>query len=170
MKKLDIGRYFPPGYNIKGNAAMVAAAAFIMIIAELAMFMSSFNEAKYNGLIWNSNHTKILDSSVKMVDFNVLLKGRAIAFWIFALVCIFWSIALYQYFKKKSSSIYIMKRLRSPWELYRRVLAAPAAMILLGLILSIIMILIMRLIYINGVPKECMPQLTAIRFWRAFTW
>lgn len=170
MKKFDISRYFPPGCNIKGNIAAVAAAAAVMVFVELGIFINSFEAAKINGLAWNTSYTKITDSSIKMADFNLLLKGKAVSFWIFALLCIFWSISLYQHFKRKSNSIYIMKRLRSPAELYRRVIAAPAAMILLGLVLSIIVILIMRLIYIKGVPKECMPQLTPIRFWRAFIW
>ena len=170
MKKPDISRYFPPGYNIKKSVGAFASLAAVMMLAELIMFSTVFQNAKQYGLVWNQSHTKITDPSVKMADFNQLLSGRALPFWILALACIFWAAALYQYFKRKSSSIYIMKRLKSSVELYRRVLAAPVAMILAGLVLSIIMILIMRLIYINGVPKECMPQLTPIDFRRAFTW
>ena len=156
MKKHDLSKYYPPGYNYEKWNSFAISALVILMFAILIAYSDRFSDA-YSELDWNRYHTEILSGRVKMQPFAEMLRGSLSLFWIFAAYCVLWGVMMRASFSQYSNSIYIMKRLESRKELIRRCAAAPAVLFAAGLLLCIVAILLMRLHYNAKVPPMCMP-------------
>ena len=156
MKKHDISRFYPPGYDYGKWNCFAILTLVALAIANLIRYGNRFGRA-YNSLNWNINHTYLIDTSIKMEHFRTIVQGSTAAFWFLLAYCVLWALAIRSYFTRYSNSIYIMKRLSSSRELTIRCIAAPLALAAAGLLLSILMILIFRVHYQASVPAGCLP-------------
>ena len=156
MKKRDLSKYYPPGYDYQRWNSYAIIALVVLAFAVLIAYSGRFSDA-YSKLDWNRYHTEILSGSIKMQPFAEMLRGSLALFWIFAAYCVLWGVMMRAYFSQYSNSIYIMKRLESRKELIRRCASAPAVLFAAGLLLSVVAILLMWLHYNARVPKMCMP-------------
>ena len=148
MKKRDLSKYYPPGFDYERWNGFAVLALVILLLAVLITYI---------GMIYKDFHHQIFDPEKKMKLFSDILAGSFSAFWIFAACCALWAVMMRAYFSMYSNSIYIMKRLESRSELVVRCIAAPAAFIIAAFVLCVIMILLMRIHYQLAVPKICMP-------------
>ena len=156
MRKRDLSKYYPPGYDYQKWNSFAVVALVILFIALLLVYTNRYNSA-WMGLNWNYNKTAIVDGSVKMPPFRELLSGSFTAFWIFAAYCVLWGVMMRAYFSQYSNSIYIMRRLQSRKELIRRCTAAPAALLAAGFVICLLLSLLLRLHYRASVPDMCIP-------------
>ncbi len=158
MKKLDISKYYPPGYDRRKWNTFAIMALVALAFAVLVSYSGRFEQA-YNMLHWNLNHTEIISGSVKMQPFAQILKGIFTAFWVFAAYCVLWGVMMRSYFTQYSNSIYIMKRLESRRELVRRCVSAPAVLLLAGFLLCLAEMLLMRANYVAKIPAMCIDPM-----------
>ena len=156
MKRLDISRFYPPGYDYGRWNGYAAMALAVCGIAQIILYSSAFSSA-YGQLDWNWDHTRIVSGKIKMAPFADVAGGCWAPLVIFALYCVLWAVLLRLYFSQYSNSIYIMRRLSSNRELAVRCLAGPAAFALCALALSLILMLFFRLYYNAVVPDMCKP-------------
>lgn len=75
---------------------------------------------------WNGR-SKVLREGARMLPFDELLGGSFILLVTAMLLSILLAWGFYAWHYQDSRSIYTMKRLPNPWELWRRVLTVPAA-------------------------------------------
>ena len=67
------------------------------------------------------------------------------------------AVMFYFYHYEGSRSIYTMKRLPNPWELWRRCLAVPLCTIVLCAVLALLLLGIYYLVYLHCTPAGCLP-------------
>ncbi len=157
MKKRDISRFYPPGYNYSDWNSYMVLVLVALAIANLVRYATRFDQAF--SLIYKDFQHQIFDPNKKMELFGDLIPGNMAAFWILLVYCVLWALSIRSYFTRYSNSIYIMKRLESRRELWIRCTAGPLALALMGLALCLLMTAIFRLHYNAAVPAECMqPQ------------
>ena len=155
MKKRDLSKYYPPGFDYERWNTFAVLALVILLLAVLITYSSKYSYAY--SLLYKDWHHMIIDESRTMQTFGSILAGTFSAFWIFTACCALWAVMMRAYFSMRSNSIYIVKRLKSSRELVVRCIAAPAAFLIAAFVLCVIMILLMRLHYQLAVPKICMP-------------
>ena len=63
----------------------------------------------------------------------------------------------YDYHKKSTKSIYLMRRLPDKWELHRRCWGRPVIHCILSLLAVAAMTLVYFLLYLTLTPWECLP-------------
>jgi hypothetical protein len=91
-------------------------------------------------------------STVSELLYLFLVASR---FSVLILLC--YAIPNYQYFRKDSKSVYLMKRVKDPMEIHRLCWSVPLMTAGAVLVVSVLLYGIFVLIYLNCVPAGCMP-------------
>ena len=163
MKKLS--DFLPPGADPKTELGKSAAFASVFLLFWSMTFLVAFSSA-YDDLFTYIGREKILLEGAVMERFSKLMEGRFAGFWPF-LLCLAVT-ALFHYLSfTRSHSIYVMKRLESPLEFYRRVFAFPLLTLAAGVLLILLLTGIYALIYRFVTPEAAYRGLT-LDFWEMF--
>lgn len=156
----------PPGTDIKQ-----ILATGILLLVQLLIFSIKFlfNYSSAVKVLYVYNHgARVLDPERTIRDFSLLTGRCFVGIWILLAVCIVMAVDNYLSFYKGSKSIYLMKRLPQPTELYRRCLAMPLLIFAAGLVLTGLLIGLYALIYIYATPPQCLPDTICFDFWHMF--
>ena len=90
-----------------------------------------------------------------------------------AILCAGLMIYNYCFFYADTKSIYVMKRIRTPWETVRRIVAVPLLLLLIAFILSIVFYWFDAWFYLRKIPKELLEgskklsEYRLIDYWRS---
>ena len=91
-------------------------------------------------------------------------------FSVFSLFCAFVVLCLtvfnYAYFYRDSKSIFLMKRIQSPFEIHKLCWTVPAIGAAAVLLLMALLYGGFCLIYFSSVPSQCLPEQTIAFLWR----
>lgn len=91
-----------------------------------------------------------------MPDFIQLTDNTFLGFGALILAMILLAAANYRYHFKGSKSIYLMRRLPCRYEMLKRCLSVPAAIILLSLLTAFLLLITYYGIYCAVTPKQCL--------------
>lgn len=158
----------PPGTELKSEL-IVCLALWAIVVGISMSFLSEYREA-YEELYWGSGSSRTLMSGARMADLDTLLAGKFIGIYVLFAGCVVLTVLHYMSFYKDSRSIYVMKRLESPFELHKRCLVLPLICLLAGILLTLFTMWIYLMIYYNFTPKECLPSEIHFIIWRSIVW
>ena len=161
MKKHRIRDFFPPGYNYD----LEIGAYSLLLFLFFAQSLSSFNLSIDNLRLWY----EIDGPAVTVQDINVYTAGELRQFVFCVETAVFLAIYKYQWFKRKTKSIYLMKRLPDRKELHVRCLAGSVAGILAAVVIAALLLAVFRFTYLNlpnRFPGIRMPEYKGINIWR----
>lgn len=119
MGKLE--RYAPPGMGIKGIRFWTIGAitvSFLFSMMFLLEYFSVLNELR-------RNMEYPVYAGVTMTPFSDLIYTPMAVFRLAPMVPLLYTVSHYLYFYQETKSIYIMKRLKSPWQMHIRCVALP---------------------------------------------
>ena len=91
-----------------------------------------------------------------MPDFVQLADNAFLGFGALILAMILLMAANYRYFVTGSKSIYLMRRLPRKYEMLKRCLSVPAAVILLALATAFLLLMTYYWIYCSVTPEQCL--------------
>ncbi len=161
MKKHRIRDFFPPGYNYE----LEIGAFTILLFLFFAHGLSGFNLAIDNLRLWY----EIEGPAIKVHDINVYTAGELRLFVTCVEFAVLLAIFKYRYFKTKTKSIYLMKRLPDRKELHVRCLAGSVVGIVAAVLIAALLLVVFRSTYLN-LPKRfpgiSMPEYRGINIWR----
>ena len=137
-KKSWTERFFPPGAPIRAEAAISYILLVVMILAGCLQFFLRVKDAKEK-IQWidqilktEGKNARLESYELARADLNYYVYGCLFIF----VILVIWSLTLvfthYASFYRNSRSIYVMKRVKSRWELHRRCLAFPFFTVVLG--------------------------------------
>lgn len=158
MKRLE--RFFPPGYNKSDrDIILISVMAVTMLLIAMIIYCNRFND--FYG-------PYCPDPLTTGACFNDCIRGMFGCFWIYVAACVIWALMLKGYFKRRSRSDYLMKRLESGAEMTKRWLLLPLAAMLAGFVICVAAVLLMRLSFNNSVDPKYLVNGQGKGFWTAF--
>ena len=154
--KLD--RLCPPGetYTRVWSAFVtIALITFGIWWAGLFSLLGEVNNYKINVAqgLYSPGYIEPKLSTINELLNLFLVSAR---FSVMLLLC--YCIPNYQYFRKDSKSVYLMKRLKNPMEIHKLCWSVPLMTAGTVLVFSALLYGIFVLIYLNYVPAGCMPE------------
>lgn len=151
--------YTPPGIAFAGQFRLFLLGLGIAVIWSLGYYFIRYFIAYENLYVYRMSK-KVLRENAVMTDFHVLLEdgvGCFTLFLVFYLVMCGLVVFYYLTYYQGSRSIYLMRRLPDRWELYRRCIVLPAAMILLGVVTQFALWMLYYGVYLTYTPEQCLP-------------
>ncbi|MBE6020546.1 MAG: hypothetical protein IJC41_07225 [Firmicutes bacterium] len=165
MRKPDLTRWTPPGFNVNAEAHFFIvglAASFLLSLT----FIPGYSSARKCLYITYQSTEKILMEGARMADFSEILGFTLYGFYILAICMLGMIIFHYIYHYKDSKSIYLMKRLPKSSELHKRCLALPITAFLICIISAFVMLLVYFGIYMTFTPEQCIAPDQWQKIWR----
>lgn len=151
MKKIDWDRYVPLGINgaeVRNNAVCGLAMGVLWSLGFLFRFADAKRDLYFTNGKWTGQPIR---------PFWEVIGNAYLLLGILALVMAAVAVMFYFYHYEGSRSIYTMKRLPNPWELWRRCLAVPLCTIVLCAVLALLLLGIYYLVYLRCTPAGCLP-------------
>ncbi len=156
MKKLEWDRLVPLGISGRKVRNWLLTAWGAGIVWSM-QFVENYLSAYKRLYTYGSNGNIVWLSGVQMKPFGELVYGSFALLDVFAMAMVPLAVGLYLYHTVNARSIYTMKRLKHPWELWRRVLAMPVWGSVLFLLTRLLLGGIFALIYCRVTPAACLP-------------
>lgn len=156
MKKLEWDRLVPLGISGRKVRNWLLAALGAGIVWSM-QFVENYLSAYKRLYAYGPNGSIVWLSGVQMKSFGELLDGSFALMDVFAMAMIPLAVGLYLYHTVNGHSIYTMKRLKSPWELWRRVLAMPVCGAGVFLLTRFLLGGIFAIIYCRVTPAAYLP-------------
>ena len=159
MKKIDMDRYRPLGRERSQYIQIgwvVLAVALLMSLEFVARLFDQLDHL-YDTHGFGAYATRTLRPGAVMVSFASLIEDRFMLvpfFWVFMGLEV-WD--CYDYHKKATKSIYLMRRLPDKWDLHRRCWGRPVIYCILSLLAVAAMTILYFLAYLAFTPWECLP-------------
>ena len=164
--KIEFSKYVPVGISHREEVQWIGTALLLAFFYSLKFFIA-YGQG-YNALFYRQNSQKIFFQDAYMPDFVVLLGHSLTGFAIIALTMLGLIAYHYAFHYQGSKSIYLMKRLPSRRELWRRCLSIPLTTMLLCLLLSILLLLIYYAFYMLITPAQCLPPAQWQTLWQVW--
>ena len=144
----------PPGLSCRAEIYICFVLLSIMTIKSLF-----FPRVLHQNIHWIDEETYIGLSDIMkkqcfLPDFEEITSGSFGMMIPIALLCIYMIIRNYLYFYGKGNVSYLMKRVPDRWELHKRCLTYPLAIILTGMVLCILLFLYFVIIYRTSI-RSC---------------
>lgn len=155
----------PPGSNVETTVKLFICEIALMILISLVAIVK-IRDANYQ--IFHDIYGYYFDTGKMMPYFYEIVRGRFLFFWVIVLFNITFGIANYMSFSKETKSIYVMKRIPDPKEMFRRSFALPLGGIAVALISAIILLIIFYLVYRYLPPADRIYPVQLTDFLRAF--
>ena len=170
MKKFDIHRYWIPGKSMARAFVPLGIWTFIYLTRSSSIYSLRFSIA-LRSLGWapgTSTYSPdaIIDPSIKMTPFGELMWGSFAGYWLLVLFCLLYILDNWLLLRK-DRSMYIMKRVPAV-ETFKRCAVVLLIYALSVMVLTLIIILLLRLQYVNKVPPQCIPQEGSLKLFGAF--
>ena len=162
--KNKFGRCLLPGYDYDGEKTtfiiMMIMSGFCCLIYDFR-----YSTARDRLYYW-SGDDKVLNVQAVMPDFKDLLGWTLGGFLIAAIVCLMFIGVRYHYLHKESKSIYLLRRLPSKGEIFRRCAVMPLAEAMVFLITAGLLLVFFFAIYMISTPDECLMPDQWSKIWR----
>ena len=162
--KNKFSRCLLPGYDYDGEKTtfiiMMIMSGFCCLIYDFR-----YSTARDRLYYW-SGDDKVLNVQAVMPDFKDLLGWTLGGFLIAAIVCLMFIGVRYHYLHKESKSIYLIRRLPSRGELFRRCAAVPLYMAAICLIWAFCLLVLYYLTYMTATPDQCLAPDQWAKIWR----
>lgn len=149
-------RYCPPGYELKGEYRMFWAWLTVAVFYSMQFFINYYNA--YENLFYYSGRVKVLNMTMRIQGFRELLAGSFDLFFLGAAFLGIVFILHYDYYRKQSKSIYLMKRLPDQKLLNKTYHVTPLIYGLIFLITGLILLAVYYMIYRLVTPQICLPM------------
>jgi hypothetical protein len=165
--KIKLPRHVPPGVDYHIEIKWISTGLLIGFLYSCGFFIRFFN-ARNALFIWDGTK-RFLDKSAVMPDFITIL-GRSLSGFLLLAIGVLAIIAYhYGYHYRGSKSIYLMRRLPSRWELWRRCVTLPVLAAVLCLCIAATLLFIYFGIYMISTPKACLTPEQWQKMWRVLT-
>ncbi len=152
--RADLTRYVPPGVNFRVELKWLGTGLLLSFFYSLIFLINYSNH--YGSLFWYNGTEKVLLEGAAMPDFIEILGNSLVGFLILAICMTAVLLYHYAYYYQGSKSIYLMKRLPSRRELWRRCVIFPVLAVAVCLFFAFLLLLIYFEIYIAFTPKACL--------------
>lgn len=166
MKMQKIEFYVPAGIDGAREkfgffVGLAAAAGYSVLVFAARLGMA------YRALFEVAGNEKILRQDAVMNDFSWVANGSLRGFAVFAICMAIMMIYHYVYHYQGSKSIYLMRRLPSRWEMWRRCLTLPLTFVVLAAAAVIVLLLLYYGVYILVTPDGCLSPGQWQKFWNS---
>ena len=144
----------PPGYELKMEYRVFWAWLTVSILYSMQFLINYMNA--YDNLFYYSGRTKVLNMDMRMPGFFVLVDD---GFDVLLLGCVFLVIVFmmhYDYYRRGSKSIYLMKRLIDSKDLRKTYIGTPCIYGLIFLVTGLVLSAIYYVIYRFVTPQMCL--------------
>ena len=141
----------PVGFDAAGEIRIFGFGTPLCTLFSLEFFIKLNNEI--GNLYFINGKTKYLDPKAVMPSFREVLGGSLLPFAALFLVLLSYIFLHYEYHKRGSKSIYLMKRLPQKNELAKRCITLPLILSLTVLILAAILFCIFYFVYFIKTPE-----------------
>ncbi len=159
--------YVPAGLNFRFQIKWIGIGLLISFLYSLSFIINYLN-ARNALFIWDGAK-RVLDRSAVMPDFIVILGHSLSAFLILAIGALAIIAYHYAYHYMGSKSIYLMRRLPSRLELWRRCVTVPVLASVVCLSDALILLVIFLGIYMILTPRPCLMPDQWQTTWRVLT-
>ena len=146
--------WVPAGVDLRQEAKWIGGGLGISFLYSLTFFASYANENR--ALYWVRGSEKVLRDGAVMADFKAVLGNSLVGFWVVALCMAALLVYHIVYHYQGSKSIYLMRRLPSRRELWRRCVALPLLAALLSLCLAMTALVLYYMFYMASTPEACL--------------
>lgn len=159
MTKIDMRRYRPVGREDSYYIQIGWVVLLTALVMSMEFFIRLFDalDALYDTRGFGTQVVRTLKAGAVMVPFSAVVKDRFMLvpfFWVFMGLEV-WD--CYDYHRKATKSIYLMRRLPDKWELHRRCWGRPLIYCILSLLAVAGMTVLYFLAYLVFTPWECLP-------------
>ncbi len=161
--KLKPTDYIPAGIDYHQELKWVVSGLIISTLFSLKYLIALGNE--YDRLFQYVHFKRILIEGAKMPDYIDILGSSLIGFFIISLASVGLLGYHYLYHYQDSKSIYLMRRLPNRFELLKRCISLPVAIILTSLVISFLLLLIYYVIYLIATPDICLTPNQWQKIW-----
>lgn len=159
-------QFLPPGWSTE-KEINTACLSLLMVILCGIISLVTFTYAQMS-ITSNGFGTRIFKPGVMLLPFDEMMRGRFLPFWIHTALCVVLGFRHYHSFYEDSMSIYVMKRLRDPFELHVRCVTLPLLLFFAGLLLALLLIYLLWLLYNCAIPETWRPTEDTLRIWQLF--
>ena len=165
-RKLDakkFEKYTPPGISF-ANQLKLCLIGWSAAIGWSISYLAKYATARANLYEYSLKGPVIREGAV-ITDFYELLHEGLDSFdgfSMFYIVMIGFLIYHYIYYYQGSKSIYLMRRLPDKWEIHRRSITLPFAMIVIGALTQMALCMLYYGIYLTCTPTECLAMVILI--------
>ncbi len=160
-----LSKLVPVGINAKPVLMLSIAGIVLCSLISFSQFytklMNSLNEISR----FDDSGNRVFSQYAKMDTF-ASINSNFYVFRIFFLCFVLFAVYCFLYHFIGSKSLYTMRRLKNPLELYLRCLAVSVIFILLGVALIYLLNFICIKIYLSAVPEESLHPLWDKDIWR----
>lgn len=158
LKKFDIGKYFPAGYEYETEIKLLAVWLIGSVICSSSFFYRYY--LAYQKLfVYSAVMQKwVLKNGVFMEKFSILSDGIFRGFFLgflFLGILVFWH---YRYYYRESKSIYLMKRLPDRWACWKSCILVPVIMGIFFFIIMVLLDIFYFQFYMWVTPNPCIWQ------------
>lgn len=164
MKRLNMERLVPAGLNVQAECRAFGLGLGISALYSL-IFLFRYAQAREALFEWTLRGKALKEGAV-MANFCDLMDGLLLGFVVLALSMAGVAVYHYIYHYQGSRSIYVMRRLRSRWELPRRCLAMPVMGAVSSGLIAFVLVLLYFGVYILFTPKACLQPGQWSQLWR----
>ena len=166
MKRI-LSELAPPGVRLRRELSFYALAWLLFVLILSAGYLSALQSA-LRALYRYEGYARVLIPGAKLPPLSALLDRRFSGFWGYAVFSSGMALAHRLSFSRDSKSIYLMKRVKSAWELPVRCAALPLLALLAGLLLCLALLGVYTLLYFRAAPAGTLPPQTSFSIWRVF--
>ena len=159
--------YFPPGFPWKPWRNLIISVYPASVLFSSACYFTRLKGC-YDSLFNELSKGRELLPGAVMSLFGNLLEGCSFGFIVLIVCMLALTIANYRYHYQGSKSIYLMRRLPKKYEMAKRCLLLPVAVIFVSLATICLLLVIYYQIYLFVTPEQCLlPDQWQI-FWSQF--
>lgn len=141
----------PVGFDFKGEIRIFCLGILFCTAFSLSFFVKLNSEI--SNLYFIKGKTKYLKPDAIMPSFRNILGGSLLPFAALFLVVIFYIFIHYEYHKRGSQSIYLMKRLPQKNEFAKRCIVLPLILSFTVLILAAVLFFVFYYVYLVKTPE-----------------
>lgn len=161
----NLRKTVPVGISPYPATLLSFAGLLLSVIISFGNFWTKFSYNLNKLYYFDSTGNRQFTGNTKMPAFEDLSKDFE-PFRFFFVLMLFMAIYFFLYHFIGAKSIYTMRRLRQPAQLYVRCLTIPVISIVCGIALIYLLNFIFMKIYISLVPEECLLPRWNANIWR----
>lgn len=167
MKKFDVERFSPLGYNFETEKNTFLTLSTCSLVYSVIIFFLRFFDS-YNRLYTHRNGKRVLLEGRMMEHFYDLTHGVFYGFFVVMFVSLCFIILRYSFHWQGTKSIYTMKRLPKKSELSKRCVILPLVLVFILILFILLLAAFYLAVYFIFTPKQCLYPFGMENFWRAF--
>lgn len=164
-------RFAPPGYEVEREVKIFYICVVASLLYSFGFFVQYFMAYWdcHNYLYVEDFSFLLLNREALMPDFIKILRYWLIGFILTSFVMLAYVPLHYVQYYQESKSIYVMRRLRNPFELHVRCWAVPVFCAVCSIFVAFVILVLYFGIYMLATPEECLTPDQWLKIWRAMS-